>query len=84
MPTSPASISGESRRGAPVPARNPSYNVGIDVGAKRIMWVHTLLAIAGSVVNFVACLGYVRAILKGEAMPNRVTSPQLPSAFALT
>jgi hypothetical protein len=35
--------------------------------------MHTLFAIAGSVVNFVACLGYVRAILKGEASPNRVT-----------
>jgi hypothetical protein len=35
--------------------------------------MHTLLAIAGSVVNFVACLGYVRAIFKGEAAPNRVT-----------
>src|ERR1700735_3119983 len=35
--------------------------------------MHTLLAIAGSVVNFIACLGYVRAIFKGEAAPNRVT-----------
>jgi len=35
--------------------------------------MHTLFAIAGSVVNFVACLSYVRAILKGEAAPNRVT-----------
>src|SRR5579871_1132519 len=35
--------------------------------------MHTLLAIAGSVINFAACLGYVRAILKGEATPNRVT-----------
>src|ERR1700722_2471352 len=35
--------------------------------------MHTLFAIAGSVVNFVACLGYVRAIFKGEAAPNRVT-----------
>jgi hypothetical protein len=35
--------------------------------------MHTLLAIAGSVVNFAACLSYVRAILKGEATPNRVT-----------
>jgi hypothetical protein len=35
--------------------------------------MHSFLAIAGSVVNFVACLGYVRAILKGEAAPNRVT-----------
>ncbi len=32
-----------------------------------------VFAIAGSAVNFVACLGYVRAILKGEAAPNRVT-----------
>ena len=35
--------------------------------------MHTLLAIAGSLINFVACLSYVRAILKGEAAPNRVT-----------
>src|ERR1700691_3366972 len=35
--------------------------------------MHTVLAIAGSVVNFIACLGYVRAIFKGEASPNRVT-----------
>lgn len=35
--------------------------------------MHTLLAIAGSVINFVACLGYIRAIFKGEAAPNRVT-----------
>src|SRR5580704_11135713 len=35
--------------------------------------MHTLFAIAGSVINFVACLSYVRAILKGEAAPNRVT-----------
>jgi hypothetical protein len=35
--------------------------------------MYTLLAIAGSLVNFVACLSYVRAILKGEASPNRVT-----------
>src|SRR5271154_3715511 len=35
--------------------------------------MHAFLAIAGSVINFVACLGYVRAILKGEASPNRVT-----------
>src|SRR5579863_1126185 len=35
--------------------------------------MHTALAIAGSVVNFAACLSYVRAILKGEAAPNRVT-----------
>src|SRR5579872_4394329 len=35
--------------------------------------MHTLLAIAGSAVNFAACLSYVRAILKGEAAPNRVT-----------
>jgi hypothetical protein len=32
-----------------------------------------LFAIAGSLINFVACLSYVRAILKGEAAPNRVT-----------
>ena len=30
-------------------------------------------AIAGSVINFVACLSYVRAILRSEATPNRVT-----------
>src|SRR6201996_6190383 len=35
--------------------------------------MYTLLAITGSVVNFIACLSYVRAILKGEASPNRVT-----------
>ena len=35
--------------------------------------MHTLFAIAGSVINFVACVSYVRAILKGEATPNRVT-----------
>jgi hypothetical protein len=46
--------------------------------------MYTLFAIAGAAVNFAACLSYVRAILKGEATPNRVTSPQLPSTFALT
>ena len=35
--------------------------------------MHTLFAIAVSVINFVACVSYVRAILKGEATPNRVT-----------
>jgi hypothetical protein len=35
--------------------------------------MHTLFAIAGAVINLVACLSYVRAILKGEATPNRVT-----------
>jgi hypothetical protein len=35
--------------------------------------MHALFAIAGSVINFVACVSYVRAILKGEATPNRVT-----------
>ncbi len=30
-------------------------------------------AIAGAIINFVACLSYVRAILRGEATPNRVT-----------
>jgi len=35
--------------------------------------MHTLLAITGSVINFAACLHYVRAIFKGEASPNRVT-----------
>jgi hypothetical protein len=32
-----------------------------------------IFAIAGSAVNFMACLSYVRAILRGEAAPNRVT-----------
>ena len=32
-----------------------------------------VFAVAGAVINFVACLGYVHAILKGEAAPNRVT-----------
>jgi hypothetical protein len=35
--------------------------------------MHIVFAIAGSVINFVACLSYVRAILKGAAAPNRVT-----------
>ena len=35
--------------------------------------MHTLFAIAGAAVNFAACLSYVRAILRGDAMPNRVT-----------
>ena len=35
--------------------------------------MHAFLAIAGSAINFAACLHYVRAILKGEASPNRVT-----------
>ena len=35
--------------------------------------MHIAFAIAGSVINFVACLSYVRAILRGEATPNRVT-----------
>ena len=35
--------------------------------------MHAVLAIAGAAINFVACLGYVRAIVKGEATPNRVT-----------
>jgi hypothetical protein len=35
--------------------------------------MHAILAVAGSIVNFVAGLGYVRAILKGEATPNRVS-----------
>lgn len=38
------------------------------------MWgMHTFFAIAGSIINFVACVSYVRAILKGDATPNRVT-----------
>ena len=32
-----------------------------------------VFAIAGSAINFVACLSYVRAILRREATPNRVT-----------
>ena len=35
--------------------------------------MHAFLAIAGTVINFVACLGYARAVLRGEATPNRVT-----------
>ena len=35
--------------------------------------MHTVFAIAGAVINFVGGLSYVRAILKGEATPNRVT-----------
>jgi hypothetical protein len=35
--------------------------------------MHTAFAIAGAVVNFVGGLSYVRAILRGEATPNRVT-----------
>jgi hypothetical protein len=35
--------------------------------------MHTALAIAGSIANFAGGLSYVRAILKGEATPNRVT-----------
>jgi hypothetical protein len=35
--------------------------------------MHTLFAITGATVNFAACLSYVRAILKGEATPNRVS-----------
>ncbi len=35
--------------------------------------MHVVFALAGAVINFVACLSYVRAILKGEATPNRVT-----------
>jgi hypothetical protein len=35
--------------------------------------MHALFAISGSIVNFAACLSYVRAILKGEATPNRVS-----------
>lgn len=40
-------------------------------GSLRAM--HIAFAIAGSVINFVACLSYVRAILRSEARPNRVT-----------
>jgi len=35
--------------------------------------MHTLFAIAGAAVNLAACVSYIRAILKGEATPNRVT-----------
>jgi hypothetical protein len=35
--------------------------------------MHALFAILGAVINFVACLSYISAILKGEATPNRVT-----------
>jgi hypothetical protein len=35
--------------------------------------MHAFLAIAGTVINFVACLGYARAVLRGDATPNRVT-----------
>lgn len=35
--------------------------------------MYTSFAIAGAVINFVGGLSYVRAILKGEAAPNRVT-----------
>jgi hypothetical protein len=35
--------------------------------------MHTALAVLGAIVNFVGGLSYVRAILKGEATPNRVT-----------
>jgi hypothetical protein len=45
-------------------------SVAIGVSLRRM---HTLLAIGGATVNFAACLSYVRAILKGEATPNRVT-----------
>jgi len=35
--------------------------------------MHIAFAVAGTVINFIACLRYVRAILRGEATPNRVT-----------
>lgn len=35
--------------------------------------MHSAFAIAGSIVNFIGGLSYVRAIWKGEASPNRVT-----------
>jgi hypothetical protein len=35
--------------------------------------MHAVFAVAGAIINFVACLNYVRATLKGEAAPNRVT-----------
>jgi hypothetical protein len=35
--------------------------------------MHTLLAIAGAVINLAACVSYIRAVLKGDATPNRVT-----------
>ena len=35
--------------------------------------MHTAFAIAGAVINFAGGLSYVRAIVRGEATPNRVT-----------
>jgi hypothetical protein len=35
--------------------------------------MHAVFAVVGAIINFIACLNYVRAILKGEAAPNRVT-----------
>jgi hypothetical protein len=50
------------------PTRLSPVTIG---GSLRAM--HTAFAIVGSAVNFVACLSYISAILKGEASPNRVT-----------
>ena len=52
------------------PSRSLLSSVAIG-GSLRAM--HIAFAIAGSVINFVACLSYVRAILRSEATPNRVT-----------
>jgi hypothetical protein len=35
--------------------------------------MHAVFAVAGAIVNFVGGLSYVRAIVRGEATPNRVT-----------
>jgi hypothetical protein len=35
--------------------------------------MHIVFATAGAITNFVACLSYVRAILRREAAPNRVS-----------
>jgi hypothetical protein len=35
--------------------------------------MHIVFAVAGAAINFVACISYVRATLRSEATPNRVT-----------
>ena len=35
--------------------------------------MHTLFAISGAALNFAACVSYIRAIVKGDATPNRIT-----------
>jgi hypothetical protein len=52
-------------------AKTPAVVAGHDRWQFGAM--HTAFAIAGSIVNFAGGLSYVRAILKGEATPNRVT-----------